>query len=211
MPANVVNLLAFLEQMKTIYLNAPNAAVRGQTFINILHNYCVDELVNIGVPREKIFKEATLYGSHKAKDVDVAAIDRFNGPFIIVGIRSQMSSVSKNILTYYEEIIGDCISLHDRFPMAVIGYIYLLPTRSIKPGYENEIVDVQRAENLFRLITERGDWRNSKDKYEHFAFLKVDFTSDPPILLDTNPQLRIDDFFDKIKNTFNERNIFNQI
>jgi len=43
-----------------------------------------------------------------------------------------MSSVGKNILTYYEEIIGDCISLHDRFPMAVICYIYLLPTKPTK-------------------------------------------------------------------------------
>ncbi len=210
MPANTPKLLACLKQMKAVYLGDPNVAVRGQGFINILHDYCVDELANIGVPREKIFKEATIYGSHKAKDVDVAVIDNVNGPFIIVGIRSQMSSVSKNILTYYEEIIGDCISLHDRFPMAVICYLYLLPTKPIKPGLEKESIDLDRAEKLFRLITDRGDWRNTKDKYEHFAFLKVDFTKENPRLLDTIPQLRIADFFDKIKETYNERNLFNQ-
>lgn len=210
MPANISNLLASLKQMKSVYLNDPTVAVRGQGFINILHDYCIDELINIGVPKEKIFKEATIYGSHKAKDVDVAVIDKLNGPFIIVGIRSQMSSISKNILTYYEEIIGDCISLHDRFPMAVICYVYLLPTRPIKPGLEKESIDLERAEKLFRLITDRGDWRNTKDKYEHFAFLKVDFTEENPSLLDTLPQLRINDFFDKIKETYNERNLFNQ-
>ncbi|MBX3036012.1 MAG: hypothetical protein KF758_03780 [Anaerolineales bacterium] len=210
MPANIPNLLNALKQMKNVYLNDPTVAVRGQGFINILHDYCIDELINIGVPKEKIFKEATIYGSHKAKDVDVAVIDKLNGPFIIVGIRSQMSSVSKNILTYYEEIIGDCISLHDRFPMAVICYVYLLPTRPIKPGLEKESIDLERAEKLFRLITDRGDWRNTKDKYEHFAFLKVDFTEENPNLLDTLPQLRINDFFDKIKETYNERNLFNQ-
>ena len=119
MPADIQNLLSCLEVMKRTYLTDPTKAVRGQGFIYLLHDYCVEELVSVGVPREKIFKEATVFGSHKPKDVDVAVIDEVNGPFIIVGIRSQMSSVGKNILTYYEEIIGDCISLHDRFPMAV--------------------------------------------------------------------------------------------
>ena len=211
MPADTQNLLSCLEKMKKIYLADPTVAVRGQGFINLLHDYCVDELASIGVPRGKIFKEATVFGSHKPKDVDVAVIDEVNGPFIVVGIRSQMSSVGKNILTYYEEIIGDCISLHDRFPMAVICYIYLLPTRPIKPGKGDEAIDLDRAEKLFRLITDRGDWRNTKDKYEHFAFLKVDFTQDPPHLLDTIPQLQISGFFDKIKDTYNERNFFNPI
>lgn len=209
MPAEIPKLIKSLTQMKATYLQNPMVAVRGQGFINILHDYCVNELINIGVPADKISKEATVLGSHKAKDVDVAVIDEVNGPLIIIGIRSQMSSVGKNILTYYEEIIGDCISLHDRFPMAVISYLYLLPAKPIKPGLEGEAFDLVRAEKLFSLITERGDWRNTKDKYEHFAFLKVDFTKDPPKLIDTIRQLQIHSFFDKIKNTYNERNLFN--
>lgn len=209
MPANIESLISCLVKMKQTYLVDPTVSVRGQGFINLLHDYCVNELARINIPREKIFKEATVFGSHKPKDVDVAVIDKVNGPFIIIGIRSQMSSVSKNILTYYEEIIGDCISLHDRFPMAVVCYIYLLPTKPIKPGKLNETVDLARAEKLFTLITDRGDWRNTKDKYEHFAFLKVDFTQDPPLLLNTILQLQITDFFDKIKETYNERNFFN--
>lgn len=119
-----------------------------------------------------------------------------------------MSSIGKNILTYYEEIIGDCISLHDRFPMAVISYIYLLPTRPIKPGKSKENIDLAKAERLFRLITDRGDWRNTKDKYEHFAFLKVDFTLEPPQIVETVPELAIHNFFDKIKASYDERNPF---
>lgn len=211
MPANSEQLTACLKAMKQVYLADPTKAVRGQGFINLLHDYCVNELKSLGVPAEKIFKEATVFGSHKPKDVDVAVIDKMNGPFIIIGIRSQMSSVGKNILTYYEEIIGDCISLHDRFPMAVICYIYLLPTKPIKPGKGAETFDLSRAEKLFSLITDRGDWRNTKDKYEHFAFLKVDFTQDPPELLDTIPRLQIDNFFDKIKDTYNERNFFDPL
>ena len=115
-----------------------------------------------------------------------------------------MSSVAKNLLTYYEEIIGDCISLHDRFPMAVLCYVYLLPKRPIKEGL-SETVNLERAERLFERISGRNDWRETKDKYEHFAFLKVDFESDPPTLSDTIPLLSIDEFFDNIVKTYNDR------
>jgi hypothetical protein len=206
MPINRQRLIEDLQKMKAIYLNAPVASVRSQSFINVLHDWCVSELRNVGINDGTftILKEATIYGSHKPKDVDVAVIENINGPQIIIGIRSQMSSVSKNILTYYEEIIGDCISLHDRFPMAALCYIYLLPKNAIKNDII-EAVNLDRAERLFTRITGRNDWRDSKDKYEHFAFLKVDFETDPPTILETSPSLAVDNFFDKIVQTYNDR------
>jgi len=206
MPIENKLLIRCLSEMKSVYLNDPVGSVRSQRFINVLHEYCVEELNKVGIDdnKFKIMKEATLYGSHKSKDVDVAVIENINGPQIIIGIRSQMSSIGKNILTYYEEIIGDCISLHDRFPMAVLCYIYLLPKNPLKSG-SSETVNLERAEQLFMRITGRDDWRAPKDKYEHFAFLKVDFATDPPSLIETLPLLRIDSFFDKIVNTYNDR------
>lgn len=199
-------LIECLQKMKAVYLKDPIVAVRSQSFINILHDFCIAELEKIGIDASKfrIIKEATIYGSHKPKDVDIAVIENINGPQIIIGIRSQMSSISKNILTYYEEIIGDCISLHDRFPMAVLAYVYLLPKNPIKPGL-TETVNLNRAEKLFERITGRKDWRDTKDKYEHFAFLKVDFETNPPTLMETIPLLSINTFFDDILNTYNDR------
>lgn len=210
MPADLNELSRALASMKRSFIEDPDASIRSQVFIHILHSYCVYEMRRAGFPEENIKEEQTIFGSHKTKDVDVAYIDPINGPLVIIGLRSQMSSVGNNVLTYYEEIIGDCISLHDRYPMAVIGYIYMLPRRSIKLGKEKD-VDLERYETLYKLITNRGDWRNPKDKYEHFAFLKVDFHSNPPQLLDTLPEIQITDFFDKLKATYNERNYFAQI
>lgn len=186
MPIQRHELIDCLQRMKTIYLDDPVASVRSQAFINVLHDYCISELYKVGITDDafQILKEATIFGSHKPKDVDVAVIENINGPQIIIGIRSQMSSVSKNLLTYYEEIIGDCISLHDRFPMAVLCYIYLLPKHTIKEG-RTESINLERAERLFERIAGRDDWHAPKDKYEHFAFLKVDFENDPP----TQPSL----------------------
>jgi hypothetical protein len=219
MSANINELQRILKEMKDTYVSNPTKSVRNQHFIKNIHEYCISELKNVGIVEGKVkihpdsktsyyfevITEASIFGSHKPKNVDVAVIEKNNGPQIIIGVRSQMSSVGKNLLTYYEEIIGDCISLHDRFPMAVIGYVYLLPARPIKEGLEKERVDVDRAERLFARITGRNDWHDTGDKYEHFALLKVDFASSPPRLLDSRDPLKIDDFFDKIVATYNER------
>ena len=82
-----------------------------------------------------VVKEATIYGFHKPNKVDVSVIDPQNGPLVMIGIRSQMSSVAKNALTYYESIIGECISIQDRFPMAVnrISVSDAAPTNYARP------------------------------------------------------------------------------
>ena len=238
MPADISKLIACLARMKAIYLADPTAAVRGQTFIYELHKYCVEELNNaIGsekvqtialtdmkqptgkphypnVPidpmKYQLMQEVTLFGSHKNKDEDIALTHFANGPQIAIGVRSQMSSVGKNLENYYEGIIGECISLHDRFPMATLGYVYLLPKNPIKPGLIEEI-DLDKAESLFRKITDRNDWHSPNDRYEHFAFLKIDFSTDPPKIIKSAPELSIETFFDKLVATHNDRNLFNQL
>lgn len=238
MPADIEKLTACLARMKATYLADPTAAVRGQTFIYLLHDYCVEELsaaigteriqrINLAdmkMPRGKphypaipidpekyqLMREVTLFGSHKNKDEDIALTHFANGPQIAIGVRSQMSSVGKNLENYYEGIIGECISLHDRFPMATLGYVYLLPKNPIKPNLKEEI-DLDRAEALFLKITGRNDWHDPNDRYEHFAFLKVDFSTDPPTILPSSSELSIESFFDKLVATYNNRNLFNQL
>ena len=235
MPADLKKLINCLSEMKKTYLDNPTSSVRGSSFIYHLHRYCVDELysamgsdkvqkigiedmkmpssrpnypsVPIDPQKYQLMQEVTLFGSHKNKDEDIALVHFANGPQIAIGVRSQMSSVGKNLENYYEGIIGECISLHDRF---TLGYVYLLPKHPIKPGLKEEI-DLERAESLFLKITNRDDWHNPHDRYEHFAFIKVDFSTDPPALLSTCSALSIETFFDKLVSTHNERNLFNQI
>lgn len=232
-------LINCLANMKANYLADPTAAVRSSSFIYYLHCYCVEELqrligedriqrielsdmrLPVGKPhfptvpidpkKFQLMQEATLFGSHKNKDMDIVISQFANGPQIAVGVRSQMSSVGKNIENYYEGIIGECISLHDRFPMAVAGYVYLLPKHPIKSGLEHEEVDLDRAEQLFKKITGRDDWHSPSDRYEHFAFIKVDFSTDPPTLISTCDELSIETFFDKLVAQHNNRNFFNPL
>ena len=105
---------------------------------------------------------------------------------------------------FWKHAVATAMTKHDRFPMAVMCYVYLLPKRTIKVGKKEE-VNLERAEKLFERIAGRTDWRETKDKYEHFALLKVDFESDPPSLIETTPLLSIDGFFDKILQTYKDR------
>ena len=169
--------------------------------------------IEIKPKKYQLMQEATLFGSHKNKDEDIVLSHFANGPQIAIGVRSQMSSVGKNLENYYEGIIGECISLHDRFPMATLGYVYLLPQKALIPDNKGkfEEPDLVKAENLFQKISKRNDWHDPHDIYEHFAFIKVDFYTDPPTIIPTCSELSIDTFFDDLKKTHNKRNFFNQL
>src|SRR5690606_9563549 len=82
------------------------------------------DAVKLGIT---VIEEAKILGSHKSKDVDVAVVHPQSGPLVLVGVRSQMSSVGKNVLTYYQDIVGEAVSLQERYPMTVHSYVYLHP------------------------------------------------------------------------------------
>jgi len=216
MPIDRENLKKTLIEMKRLYEEDSVKAVRSQSMIKQLHDFSIRELKRLGISEKKVIikPEAKVFGSHKPKLVDVAVIHKEVGPLIIVSIRSQMSSIDKNFINYYEGIIGDVISLHDKYPDLVIGEIYMLPKETIiKDANGNRRIephDLRKKEELFKRITNRRDGKDRIDKYEHLAFLAVDFFKDPPEVLDIpeDPTLRIEDFYDKLLKTYQERNPF---
>jgi len=216
-----MNITAMLAEMQQVYAKDPNLAVRGQAFIKILHRELKGDIearltayaINRGVT---VILEATIFGSHKPKDVDISVIDPTNGPLMMVGVRSQMSSVSKNALTYYEEIIGECISLQDRFPMAIVGYVYLMPLHPIKTGRETEFIDHTRYSQLYDAITGRAGqaYKDIRGIFDQFAYIIVDFGSTPPALRDDLlsskiiNDLKVSTFVDRMIQTFKHRHLF---
>ncbi len=221
-PAEAIGLSDVLRQMGETYRANPVAAVRGQAFIKLLHRYVGTQLeahlTRFAVRRGiRVQYEAKILGSTKPKDVDVAVVDPDNGPLVLVGVRSQMSSVGKNVLTYYEGIVGECISLQDRFPMATHGYIYLHPRTSIKEGKEREAIDHGRYARMYAAVTGRSgpDYKTQRGIFDQFAYMVVDFEETPPRLRDdvvraavAAPDLSVNSFVDRIIATFNDRTLF---
>ncbi len=221
-PVEAVGLPKVLREMGETYRLDTNAAVRGQAFIKLLHQYVGSQLearlTKFAVRRGiKVRYEATVLGSTKPKDVDVAVMDPDNGPLVLIGLRSQMSSVGKNVLTYYEGIVGECISLQDRFPMSTHGYVYLHPLTSIKEGLEHEAIDHQRYARMYEAVVGRSGagYKTLRGIFDEFAYMVVDFKTNPPGLRDDvvkavvpDVDLSISTFVDRIINTFNARTLF---
>ena len=128
-----------------------------------------------------------------------------------------MSSVSKNVLTYYQDIIGECISLQDRFPMSVHCYVYLHPKKTIKEGQEYERIDHTRYAKLYDKITGRSQEKRTYKQitgiYDHFSYLVADFEEgeykeDWSEICDND--LKLSNLVDRIIETFRDRIFFEE-
>jgi len=223
-PDDALGLSKVLRQMGDTYRAKPEVSVRNQTFIKHLHRYAGTQiearLTKFAKRRGiRVQYEATVLGSTKPKDVDVAVMDPDNGPLVLIGVRSQMSSVGKNVLTYYEGIVGECISLQDRFPMSTHGYIYLHPRTSIKEGNQREAIDHGRYARMYAAVTGRSGpaYKSLRGIFDEFAYMVVDFEENPPRLRDdivqaavpvTDLDLSISTFINRLVDTFNARTLF---
>ena len=221
-----------LADMKAHYDLDPVAAVRSQGFIKMLHRYIADGLRDRLTDEARkqgiqVKEEVKIFGSHKPKDADVAVIHPDNGVLMSVGVRSQMTSVGNNVLEYYQGIIGECISLQDRFPMAVYGYAYLHPLLSKKWAtvggqkvLRDERPDHARYSRMYAAITGRDGkaYKDLRGIYDQFAYMVVDFDQTPlPGVRDdivqgavplSKADLQISTFVDRLITTFQERNIW---
>jgi len=222
--------------MKAKYDADPVNAVRSQGFIKMLHRYIADDLRDRLTDEARkqgveVKEEAKLFGSHKPKDADVAVIHPDNGVLMSVGVRSQMTSVGNNVLEYYQGIIGECISLQDRFPMAVYGYVYLHPVLSKKStsrkidGVKTKVIidehpDHKRYARMYGAISGRDgtQYKDIRGIYDQFAYMVVDFDETPvpgvkdALVQSSVPQtecdMRINTFVDRLVDTFKKRNIW---
>lgn len=70
--------------------------------------------------------DASILGRFYAKQVDVVVSDWRRGPDVLISSKSQFSSYLNNKNNRYEEAIGEAKNLRDRYPMAAMGYAYIV-------------------------------------------------------------------------------------
>lgn len=235
-PISEPTLADVLRDMKAKYDADPVKAVRGQGFIKMLHRYVADDLRSRLTDEARkqgveVKEEAKIFGSHKPKDADVAVIHPDNGVLMSIGVRSQMTSVGNNVLEYYQGIIGECISLQDRFPMAVYGYVYLHPLVHLKSvsrtidGKKKKVMveadtDYARYARMYSAIAGRegAQYKDIRGIYDQFAYMVVDFKQTPlprvrdDLVVNYVPleerDMLIDSFVDRLVETFKKRNLW---
>jgi hypothetical protein len=70
--------------------------------------------------------DAKVLGRFYTKQVDVVVSDWRRGPDVLVSGKSMFSSYLNNINNRYEEAIGEAHNLRDRYPLAAMGFVYLV-------------------------------------------------------------------------------------
>ena len=121
---------------------------------------------------------------------------------IVIGVRSQLSSVDKNFDTLMERTFAETFNLRLRHPRLVMGEVYMLAVKDYDEqmmkenlvGWKNSFTDVERFIDIFNSLNQRDDVENIRDfyKYERCLLLLVDFSADPPKIYETDAQLRED-------------------
>jgi len=123
---------------------------------------------------------------------------------IIIGIRSQMSSVSNNFDTLMERAFAETLNIRLRLPKVVMGEVYLLPVVEYEDldmanntiSWKSGGITVERYINTFVGISGCKGTENKDDlyKYERSALILVDFRTSPPKLFRSLDELKKEDF-----------------
>jgi len=187
---------------------AKEALIRSQKIINYLHDFVKEDFIKNGIPKNKIYPpikqskpELKIQGFLKAKNQDIsivpekALVKKTSEYFsevekvLSVNVRSQLSSLAKNIDTLYERTFAEALNLHLSYPRQVLGEVYLIPTHEYddKAMLKNKVVfkKVSKIEDyikMFQAINQRGSAEKDEYKYERVCLLIVDFRKPQPKL-----------------------------
>lgn len=131
---------------------------------------------------------------------------------IIVGIRSQLSSVAKNFDTLMERAFAETLNLRLRLPNCVMGEVYLLPVYEYddramvenRVAWKDRPVPVDKFIRTFVGISQRKASMDTNElyKYERSCLLLVNLKTTPPKVYLTTEELKTDSI---IPQTFEEK------
>jgi len=126
---------------------------------------------------------------------------------IVIGVRSQLSSVDKNFDTLMERAFAETMNLRLRHPYLVMGEVYLLAVKDYdeqamkrnKIAWKPRFTNIERYISIFNGISHRADHEDIRQsfKYERSALLLVDFSQNPPKIYTTKKELQADGIVSK--------------
>lgn len=122
------------------------------------------------------------------------------GRAIVIGVRSQLSSVDNNFDTLMERAFAETLNLRLRIPEIVMGEVYLLPVIEYNKhamlqntvAWTDNVVQVEKFISTFLGISGRTNNISQIElyKYDRSALVLVDFRDSPPTVLLTTDDLR---------------------
>jgi hypothetical protein len=129
-------------------------------------------------PDEEKGKERQFAGGIGAKKVDVSFATEVGGLILGISVKSicfpdnKTKNFAKNLTNRRGDMLAEATTLHQRFPYAVLGGLFLFEGRADADATDKRISTFQRAREIFRFFTSRDDRSNSVEKYEVMAVAK---------------------------------------
>lgn len=131
---------------------------------------------------------------------------------LVINVRSQMSSIAKNLDTMYERIFAEPLNLHMRCPKIVVGEFYIIPltgfnmkaVKQNRPEFEPIIITPKNKISkttakvleqyilAFQTVNRRNMAAGEEYKYERVCLLIADFSKNPIKIYSTDAELQAD-------------------
>jgi hypothetical protein len=194
---------------------------------NITRNYKIHPDIGSSSPEQKAWG----FFKKKAQDVVITFTDpteeeiidgalkgqidklgrRSTEESIIIGVRSQLSSIAKNYDTLMERMFAESLNLRLRNPKVVMGDVYLIPAyeyltdpmKQNQVSYSSNKTDIEAFISIFNSFTGREDYLNRDDflKYECSSLIIVDLNQNPIKIYENLSELKADGL---VSQSFNE-------
>lgn len=211
---NKEKLIKQLENIKQKYEKAindngndgKNSEIRSSNLINQIHDIVKNSIENTlrwqNINNFEILTEIPIDGYIKSKKQDIVVNFNNSSPDtydknkqIIIGVRSQMSSLDKNFDTLMERTFAEIVNLRMKNMFIVMGEVYLIPAReySTEAAKEKKIeflkeTKIEKYINIFDKISNRNLTKAFTDKnfasmqefarYNSTALIIADFGGD---------------------------------
>ena len=125
----------------------------------------------------------------------------FTEHILSINVRSQLSSLSKNIDTMFERTYAEPLNLHRRVPKMVLGEVYLISVRELdssqvaqnnvvyKPFTQSTSKYLEKYIKGFSALNLRSSQRDDDFKYERVSLIIADFYQNPVKIYNTTQDL----------------------
>jgi hypothetical protein len=126
--------------------------------------------------------ERRMSGGIGAKKVDVTWATEESGLLLAISVKCitgkdlKTGNYQKNLINRRGDMLGEAVTLHRRFPYAVLGGFLFFDKGAAEDNSEQRSSTFLNAHRAFRIFTGRADPAGRDEQYEAFYFGLVDAT-----------------------------------
>lgn len=160
-------------------------------------------------------RERQFAGGIGAKKVDVSYATEADGLILAISIKSicfpdgKTKNFQKNLTNRRGDLLAEATTLHQRFPYAVVGGLFLLDRRASADGTGRRASTFETAHEYFRTFDGRGTQTNAVERFEVLGIALFD--TDPATVSyfhagNAGEEVSLDIFLERLLSRVAERN-----